>query len=546
MSSLLLKFSDLSLKSKIYGISILFLTIMSISIGVGGYALMQQNEILEKAVLLASNRVSTANAAKTSINNMNNQIQSLIAADDKNDIKRAAIGSIRAGAFLEENLQNLESSYKNNASVSRLIQLVTELRPVQLKVIIQGRKNNDSEALVIAKTIQPKFDEVIKLINNIIKDSEINLNKSLSNAKSDIQTLIISLGIAIAFGILIGLIISYFAVRMMSTPLIQIESLMSSMSQKDLSNKIDLSNISNDEIGKTLKAIDHTSNVLNSSFMDISLVSQTVVKDSEAVVNHANDIARVSTHLNQNVDKMVNSSSRVTLSMNEANNEVNLVSSNAESAALLATEAADLISQSVNQFTAFQSNMKKTATESSELSIIAERISTITQTITGISEQTNLLALNAAIEAARAGEHGRGFSVVADEVRSLASNSSKAAEEISSLIHTITNQAETASKSIQQAVEDTHENILILNEASNKTAENNQVANDIKTVMNKIVNLMNDQQSAISEIHQSIQSLSELSNENNTKADDLNTLSLSLSRASETLNNTVSTFKLAK
>ncbi|MGY2376029.1 methyl-accepting chemotaxis protein [Pseudomonas sp. SDO524_S393] len=114
------------------------------------------------------------------------------------------------------------------------------------------------------------------------------------------------------------------------------------------------------------------------------------------------------------------------------------------------------------------------------------QISSITGLISNITQQTNLLALNAAIEAARAGEHGRGFAVVADEVRSLASRTSLAAEDIRQMVEGLQGETRQAVSFMDDGVTDVDNSLRLAEDASSENVQLHQAVESMFSIIQQL------------------------------------------------------------
>ena len=353
--------------------------------------------------------------------------------------------------------------------------------------------------------------------------------------------IVFQLGVSLAFiALLVGL--GVWISNDISQPLQQLTERVRKLEQGDLTQNFTMDRM--DEIGQIADALHQASSAMRTTL-------QAASQNAEQSVSMAGTIAAASEQCAQSITEQNQQLAQLATAMEEMSATITGVAQNAETVSTSTAEISAQVDASnqrmVQAMAAIHSVSEGIANSDhrvGELKHGVEEIGNVTQVIQGVSEQTNLLALNAAIEAARAGEQGRGFAVVADEVRNLASRTQQSTIEIQETIDKLTESTLNTVKSMAESTEQTQYSVEHTEQVQNELNRIAGLVTEANDMIMQVATAAEQQGTVTEEVNNTVNLIHTATDDINKAAQHLASESQSLSEAAATLGDQLKQFKV--
>jgi len=352
-----------------------------------------------------------------------------------------------------------------------------------------------------------------------------------------------TVGTLLAAFILIIVVIMLILKKVVKEPLNKVSQLLDDIAHGggDLTKRID--HEAEDEIGRLVKGFNFFVAEVQTIIKELAITALGIKDVSSKVKSAGNKSQQESKGQLELTESALENLNQLHSATEDITVNANNTADNTTESRGLSSESSESMSSNLVQIDKLVDSLEEASTIVNKVNSSSENITSVLDVIKSIAEQTNLLALNAAIEAARAGESGRGFSVVADEVRALASKTHQSTAEIEKIIEALQLQVSDSVKATNASKNMAGEIIISSRETHKKVTGIGEKMDSIADMTNMIASASEEQSMVTSGVRESMQHIHQGAQELSTQSEKLKQTIVHLSELEENLASKIGQFK---
>ena len=389
-----------------------------------------------------------------------------------------------------------------------------------------------------------QFETMRQVIDELTGQVQADAAAEVENAHKTTDSNQVIQMTTLAVGLLFCLLVALFFPLLVTRPLGRVISAIEDLASGDGDLTLRVSVDSKDELGQLSGSLNQFLDKLHSLIKRAAATSGQVREASGKMLQLNSQTQEMITNQHSSTDMVATAINEMAATVQEIAQSASNAADGARTADADARKGSERVDSSAISIRDLAQDVERAAEVIHKLENEAEKVGSVLDVIRGIAEQTNLLALNAAIEAARAGEQGRGFAVVADEVRTLASRTQQSTTEIQGMIEKLQSGARNAVSVMDAGREKAQVSVERAESAGSSLIEITKAVASISSMNTQIASAAEEQSAVTQEINRNITEISAISDRNSQISSEAAQASSVLSEYAQELDRIVQNFKI--
>lgn len=539
----------MSLSKKTILILLTISVIFSISAGITFYSLDASEEDALIINALGRQRMLSQVMAKSSLSNdLISGTKSLIEEGPSEykaakEIFEKTLNAMKLGGDYPSNLTQTEYSsvnaIKDRAAQRKIIQIEASMAVFigSIERLLKA-SSGSNEAKLAIHAVLIESNHLRGVSNDLVS---IYTSIAAQNQTNIFNTMVVMLIVVFTMLILLGIFLKTFIFNRIDQTVHSLKEIASG--DGDLTRRLDASR--KDELGRLAYEFNEFTQKIYSLVIEVQTVGSRLATETREIKTMVDQTNQSIVNQQSDIEEVASAMEEMTATVVEVSSNTVIAQQHAQYVTEQATQGSGTVTNTVSTIYEMTTDIAKVAEVINQLNQDSSAIGSVMNVIQEIAEQTNLLALNAAIEAARAGEQGRGFAVVADEVRTLATRTQSSTADIRMMVERIQQGSNDAVRVMNTSQEKVEKSVVEINSSNESLTAISKAVSDIEVLSNQIAHATDEQSTVANSINNNIHTINISALDTVETMNNLSQNANKLTELATNMDNLVSQFKVS-